>query len=75
MIFEKILRILTENEDIEASSLTPESTFEDFGMDSLDVSAVMMKIEEEFDVTVEPAEDLKSLGDVVDYLKKAGAGT
>ena len=73
MILEKILKILTENDDIDASSVTPESTFEDFGMDSLDVAAVMVRLGDEFDVTVEPSEGIKTLGDVVEYIEKAGA--
>ena len=50
---------------IDASTITPETTAADLGMDSLDVAELLMDIEDNFYVTVEPSPELKTIGDFV----------
>ncbi|MDF2557217.1 MAG: acyl carrier protein [Bacillales bacterium] len=72
MVFEKVTGILAGNLGIDASKITSESTFEDLGLDSLDTVDLLMSIEEEFGVSIEPSESLKTVGDVVNEIKKLG---
>lgn len=46
-----------------------ESTFESLEIDSLDVFELVTEIEEEFDIEIEDAENLKSVQDLVAYIE------
>lgn len=72
MIFEKVAGILAGNLGLDISKITLESTFDGLGLDSLDTVDLLMSIEEEFGVTIEPSESLKTVGDVVSEIKKMG---
>jgi acyl carrier protein len=50
---------------MEDSSITPETKFEDLGLDSLDMVDLIMALEDEFGVEIEAEEDLKTVGDLV----------
>lgn len=65
MTFEKVADLIAENRDLDASELTMETTFESLGFDSLDTVELVMTFEEEFGVTLEVDENLKTIGDVV----------
>lgn len=71
-MFEKVRDIIAEQLGIEASEITPESTFvDDLGADSLDIVELIMAFEEEFNMEIpdEEAEKISKVGDVVEYLK------
>lgn len=74
-MFEKMLPIITEQLNVEAAEVKPESNFkEDLGADSLDLFELVMALEEEFGVEI-PSEDLESIvtvNDVIEYLKNKG---
>ncbi|MFR5264387.1 MULTISPECIES: acyl carrier protein [Clostridium] len=70
MVFEKIRTIICDKLEIEESKVTLETTFEDLGADSLDLFEVIMDIEEEFDIKLEEANDIKTVKDAVDYVEK-----
>ena len=69
MIYEKIAEIISDKMDIDADEITMDSTFERLKIDSLDMVEIVMDIEEEFDVSVEDAENLKSVADLVKYIE------
>ncbi len=74
MVFEKIRAILAEQLDIAADEITMESNIaEDLGADSLDVVDLIMSIEDEFDLEVPDTEveNIKTVGDVVNYIESA----
>ena len=68
-IYEKIAEIISDKMDIDADEITMDSTFESLKIDSLDMVEIVMDIEEEFDVSVEDAENLKSVADLVKYIE------
>jgi acyl carrier protein len=71
-MFEKVRDIIAEQLGIEASEITPESTFvDDLGADSLDIVELIMAFEEEFNMEIpdQEAEKISKVGDVVEYLK------
>ncbi|MDR3021905.1 MAG: acyl carrier protein [Clostridiales bacterium] len=72
-MFEKVAQILHKNRGIDMSKITPDSTFGDLGLDSLDVVDLVMVFEDEFNVTIELNENIKTVGqvaDLIDNLKK-----
>ena len=72
MVFEKLKEIIALQLEIDGETLTPETKIlEDLGTDSLDVVEMLMSVEDEFDVEIpdEKIEDLKTIGDVVEYIQ------
>ena len=69
MIYEKIAEIISDKMAIDVDDITKDATFESLKIDSLDMVEIVMDIEEEFDVSVEEAENLKSVADLVKYIE------
>ncbi len=73
MVFEKMKKILAEQLDADANSITMETDIqEDLGADSLDVVEMLMSIEDEFEIEIpdEKIESLKTVGQVVEYIQE-----
>ena len=72
MVFEKVKEILAEQLDADPDEMTMDTTIaEELDADSLDVVELLMSIEDEFDVEIpdEEIENLKTIGDVVEYIQ------
>lgn len=68
MVFDKVCAILAEYVDTDAASITNETSFEELGIDSLDMLDMVMALEEELGgVELELSEDIKTVGDLVAY--------
>ncbi len=70
MEFEKIRDIIAEKMDLDPSEITEESSFESMQIDSLDMVEIVMDLEEAFDISIETNEGLKTVGDLVNYIKE-----
>ncbi|QAT49355.1 acyl carrier protein [Caproiciproducens sp. NJN-50] len=70
MVFEKVAQILAEHKEIDVSAVKPESTLEELGLDSLDTVDLIMQFEDEFDVSLEMDEKLKTVGDIVKLIEE-----
>ena len=69
---EKIKEILAEQLDANADDMTMDTKIaDDLNADSLDVVELLMSIEDEFEVEIpdEEIENLKTIGDVVEYIQ------
>lgn len=74
MEFEKLQSIISEVLQVEAESITMETTFvDDLGADSLDIFQIIMAIEEEYDIEIanEDAEKIVTVADAVEQIKNA----
>ena len=72
---DKVSKIIEEQLGVESDRIKPEASFmDDLGADSLDIVELVMAMEEEFDVEIpdEDAEKLKTVTDVMNYLKEKG---
>jgi|GEM_PF-54544 acyl carrier protein len=63
--YEKIAKILAQYRDMEVDGISPETKFEDLGLDSLDMVDLVMAMEDEFDIEIEVEENLFTVGDLV----------
>ena len=68
-MFEKIQEMMVESLSLEKDDIKLESTFESLEIDSLDVFELVTEIEEEFDIEIEDAENLKTVQDLVAYIE------
>ncbi|MBO4506234.1 MAG: acyl carrier protein [Lachnospiraceae bacterium] len=74
MEFEKLQGIISEVLQVDAESITMDTTFvDDLGADSLDIFQIIMAIEEEFDIEIanEDAERIVTVADAVEQIKNA----
>lgn len=69
MVYEKIAAIISDKMDIDVDEITMDASFESLKIDSLDMVEIVMDIEEEFDVSIEEAENLKSVSDLVKFIE------
>ena len=75
-IAERIKNIIVEQLGVEASEVTPEKSFvQDLNADSLDLTELIMTFEERFgfEISEQDAEKMKSVGDVINYIKSKKA--
>ncbi len=69
---EKIIKVICDKLGVTADKVVPEAKFiEDLGADSLDQVELVMALEDEFSLEIpdEDAEKLKSVGEVLNYVK------
>ena len=74
MIFEKVIEVIVDQLTVEASSITPETSFvSDLGADSLDIFRLVTELEEFYEIEFEPTEltNMKTVADVVSYIENA----
>lgn len=73
MILEKLASIIADQLGVEESAVTAEANIqEDLGADSLDVVDLITTIEDEFDLSIpdEAVEEIKTVGDIANYIEK-----
>lgn len=70
MIFEKIKGVIAEQLGIEEEEIKLETSFEDLGVDSLDLFQIIIELEEKFGVQIEDAESIKTVQDAVNYIEE-----
>jgi acyl carrier protein len=74
-VYEKVKELLVDKFGVPEDDISPEATFEDLDLDSLDLVEFALAAEEEMGarITDEEAEDLKTLDDTVKLLESKGA--
>jgi acyl carrier protein len=71
-IFNSVVRLVAQNNDIPESEINMHSTFEELGMDSLDGLALISDLEAEFNIHIPNSEamQIRSIGQIVEKLEK-----
>ena len=75
-IEERVVEIVSENLGVSKESITRQTRFiEDIGADSLDIVELVMELEEEFEITIpdDQAEQIKTVGEAIDYIEREQA--
>lgn len=70
MIFEQIRSVIAAQLSIEEDEISLETSFEDLGVDSLDLFQIIIELEEKFGVQIEDAESIKTVEDAVNYIQQ-----
>ena len=70
-MLDKLTEILKTYKEDPNLVVTPETSFEDLGLDSLDTVELIMTVEDEFSVSIEPSEELKTIGDLMKVIEAA----
>ena len=71
-VAEKVKEIIVDQLGVDAAEVLPEAKFvDDLGADSLDLTELIMAMEEEFDVEIpdEEAEKITTVQQAIDYVK------
>ena len=74
-MLEKMRELIADQLNVDPSEVVESATFEgDLGADSLDLFELVMNLEEEYGIEIptEDLETLKTVGDVMNYLKEHG---
>ena len=73
-----VFRVIAEQMRIPVERVSAETTFADLKADSLELFQIIVALEEKFQIEFDndKAENIKTVGDVLDYIKEAveGAG-
>lgn len=71
MEFEKIKEIISNVMSVDPSEITMDTSFDDLGVDSLDLFEIVLSLEDEFDVELqnEQIETIKTVGEAVEAFK------
>lgn len=69
MVFEKIKKIMIEQLGLGEDDITMETSFEELGVDSLDLFQIIIEMEEEFGIQIEDAESIKTVGEAVHFVE------
>ncbi|MFN0104943.1 MAG: acyl carrier protein [Bryobacteraceae bacterium] len=62
-VLERVVRTLAETQKLPLETVTPEATFEQLGIDSLDGINILFALENEFDISI-PDESARQVRDV-----------
>ena len=65
MILEKLTAIIAEKIDTDPAEIKAETTVEELGIDSLDITDIAMSVEDTFGIEIEVNESLAAVGDLV----------
>ena len=68
-MFDKIANYLAEQLDIAVEDITPNTTFESLGVDSLDTVEMVMDLEDELGVELELEDKISTVGELVAFVE------
>ena len=68
---QRVIGIIAKKKKLDPSTITPASTFEQLGLDSLDAADMLFAFEDEFKIIVpdETAQSMRTVGQVVEALR------
>jgi acyl carrier protein len=72
-LLEKVKAVIVDQLNVEEDDVVEDASFvDDLGADSLDIVELVMALEEEFGISIpdEEAENIKTVGDSVNYIAK-----
>ena len=68
--FERVVKVLKEQDGLEDVEFTPEMTLEEAGLDSLATVEAVMACEDEFGIQIDPESNPKTVGEFVELVEK-----
>lgn len=74
-MLDRVKEIIEEQLNLDGVEITETSNFkDDLGVDSLDLFELVMAFEEEYKIEIptEDLENIKTVGDIIEYMKQKG---
>ena len=69
-MYEKLVNYAARQLELDASEITPDSTFESLGIDSLDIVEMIMDLETELGVELEmEGQQISTFGELADFIE------
>ncbi|MGQ9633504.1 MAG: phosphopantetheine-binding protein [Bryobacteraceae bacterium] len=68
---DRVISVIAKTQRIPKEKITPESTFEELGLDSLDSVNILFALEEEFRISI-PDEDTREIRSVAQMIEGIG---
>lgn len=65
MIVEKIKKIIIDQLELKEKDIDIGTSFEDLGIDSLELFQIIIEVEEDFQIEIEDVENIKTINDLV----------
>jgi acyl carrier protein len=67
-----VLSVIAKTQRIAPEKITPDSTFEELGLDSLDSVNILFALEEEFDIDIpdDDTRDIRSIRQMIEGVEK-----
>jgi acyl carrier protein len=71
MVFEKVKKVIAVQLGIGEEEVKEGTTFEDLGIDSLEIFEIIMALEDEFNIEIpnEDVENIKDINDITKYIQ------
>lgn len=69
MILEKLIQLLADHAEVDATTIAADTTFESLGIDSLDTVELVMELEEELGVELELDEKVGTVGELAKFIE------
>ena len=73
MVFEAIAELVAERVEKDVSEITPESSFKELGIDSLDTVELLMNLEDKLDMEIELDQKVETVGDLGAFIESMRA--
>lgn len=70
MVFEKVAEMLAEKVDCDVSEIKADTKFADLGIDSLDITELLMNLEDEFGIELEMDTSIAQVSDLVKKIEE-----
>jgi acyl carrier protein len=73
---QRVISVIAATQRIPPEKITPDSTFEELGLDSLDAVNILFALEEEFKISIpdDDARDIRGVRQMIDGIEKLLAG-
>ena len=68
-MFEKIVDYLANQMDLNKEDISPDTTFESLGIDSLDTVEMVMDLEEELGIELDLEDKIATIGELVAFIE------
>ena len=69
MYFNAIAKVISERTGCDVSSVKPENTFAELGIDSLDTVELLMNLEDELGIEIELDQPVATVGDLDKFIQ------
>lgn len=70
-MYEKLVAFAAEHLDLDTDAITPESTFESLGIDSLDIVEMIMDLESELNIELDlENQKVTTFGELAQFIEK-----